>query len=80
MVTFLSVTTLYVIWPHHNAFQHKNAVPEKWKSQKVILIKVLLIGATIKVLFTGATMTDYRKNGKFWSKPYENEILIKPDR
>ena len=34
----------------------------------------------IKVLLTGATMTDYRKNGKFWSEPYENEILIKLDR
>ena len=44
------------------------------------LTKVLLIGATIKVLLTVASMTDYRKNGKFWSKPYENEILIKPDR
>ena len=44
------------------------------------LTKVLLIGATIKVLLTVASMTDYRKNGKFSSKPYENEILIKPDR
>ena len=34
----------------------------------------------IKVLLTGATMTDYRENGKFWSEPYENEILIKLDR
>ena len=44
------------------------------------LTKVLLIGAAIKVLLTVASMTDYRKNGKFWSKPYENEILIKLDR
>ena len=44
------------------------------------LTKVLHIGAAIKVLLTVASMTDYRKNGKFWSTPYENEILIKPDR
>ena len=65
------------IIPFNIRMQCQKRVCKNGKAKKLLLIKVLLIGATIKVLFTGATMTDYRKNGKFWSKPYENEILIK---
>ena len=74
------VTTLYVISSQHNPFQHKNVGCKSGKAKKLLLIKVILIDATIRVLFTGATMTDYRKSGKFWSKPNENEIPVKPDR
>ena len=82
-MTFMFVNTLYVIWSQHNGFQHKNAGPatclSKRKNQKVIIS----IGASHWLHHKSAShrhhMTDYRENGKFWSKPYENEILIKPN-
>ena len=60
--------------------QGQQLVSKSGKAKNSLLINVFLIDATIKVRLTGATMTDYRNYGKFWSKSYENEILIKPDR
>ena len=79
------VTTLYMLFgpnimPLNIRMRGQQRVGKSGKAKKLLLIKVLLIGVTIKVLLTGVTMSDYRKNGKFRSKPYENEILIKPDR
>ena len=68
------------IIPFNIRMQGQQLVSKSGKAKNSLLINVFLIDATIKVRLTGATMTDYRKHGKFWSKSYENEILIKPDR
>ena len=56
--------------------QSQQRVCKRGKANKFLKTKVLRIDAIIKVLLTGAAMTDYRKYGKFWSKPYENETLV----
>ena len=43
--------------------QDQQSVRKSGKVKKLLLIKVFLIGATIKIVLTGVTVTAYRKNG-----------------
>ena len=43
--------------------QDQQCVRESGKVKKLLIIKVFLIGATIKMVLTGVTMTAYQKNG-----------------
>ena len=43
--------------------QDQQCVRKSGKVKKLLIIKVLLIGATIKMVLTGVTMTAYQKNG-----------------
>ena len=43
--------------------QDQQSVRKSGKVKKLLLIKVFLIGATIKMVLTGVTVTAYRKNG-----------------
>ena len=72
------------IIPFNIRMQDQQHVFKSEKAKKLLLIKVFFIGATIKVLLTGATiklllkgatMTDYRKNGNFWSKLMKMKYL-----
>ena len=53
------------IMPFNIRMQGQQRVCKSGKAKKLLLIKVFLIGVTINVLLKGATMADYRKNGKF---------------
>ena len=55
--------------------QDQQSVRKSGKVKNLLLIKVFLIGATIKMVLTGVTMTAYQKNGNFGQSLMKMKLL-----